>query len=295
MVTSVTYNNHMDLRTNKCGDYIVRMGKCARTPHSFNQEALNAARLIKEQAGEQDIWISYSGGIDSEFIIHTFLAAEIKFKVATAVMKHQENAYDLEHSRKFCKLLGLPLHEVVIDINSFLATELDHYATETKCVSPQFPVHMKLWDQLDGFIVAGHGDPIFKRVNNIWMFNVQEKEDSVYRYAKWRNRNMAPGFFAYTPELLLSFILEKEVSNMFITGKSAKINDIIQIKHNVYSKYYNISKREKKTGFEEINKLDDYYRNKLLTMFPDNNRKFSNPVENLIDQLWPRIDETDEH
>jgi len=260
MAASVSHNDHMTFSTNKSGGYAVRMGECTRTPFSFKEEAIHTAKLIKQKAGDQDIWLSYSGGIDSEFVVRTFLEAGIDFKIATAVMSNQENSYDLDHSRRFCKALGLHLHEVEIDVVEFFETDLESYAVNTTCVSPHFPVHMKLWDQLEGFIVAGHGDPIFKRINNVWYFQVQEKEDSVYRYAEWRDRKMAPGFYAYTPEILLSFILEKEISNMLITGMATKLDNVIQVKHNVYSKYYPITDRVKQTGFEKLKDLDLKHR-----------------------------------
>lgn len=287
MVASVSHNNHICFSNTVSGEYLVKMGRCSRTPLSFKYEAIHAAKLIKQKAGSKDIWLSYSGGIDSEFIVNTFIEAEVDFKIATAVMKGLVNNYDLEHSRKFCQQLGLNLVEIEIDIAEFFETELESYAINTQCVSPQFPVHMKLWNSLNGFIVAGHGDPIFKRVNNVWIFQIQEKEDSVYRYAEWQGRDMAPGFYAYTPELLLSFILEKEVSNLFITGKASKRNNIIDVKHNVYSKYYNLTKRDKKTGFEKINALDTYYRSKLESLMPQHNRKHLQTVDNLIEKLWP--------
>ena len=280
-----TYNNHMS-RYIKNDQYTVSMGRCDYIPASFKDEAIRAAHLIKEQARDRTIWISYSGGIDSEFIIRTFLEAGVDFKVATVVMKGETNDYDLQHSRSFCNNNNLKLHEYELDLKKFYETELMEYATSTRSISPQFPVHMWLWDQLDGYIVAGHGDPIFKKKDDGWKFQVQEKEDSVYRYAEWRNRDMAPGFFAYTPELLLSFMLEKEVSNMFLAPNKAKLHDIIQVKHSVYTKYYNIVERDKRTGFEKTSDLDLEYRQKLKSTI-DANGIFLQPIGDLLDRLWP--------
>ena len=278
-------HKHHIKNTKTDNEYIVKMGRCGSMPLNFKQEAINAAKLISKES--KDIWISYSGGIDSEFIIRTFIEAEINFKIATVVMKGEINDYDLQHSRDFCKSIGLPLHEFELDLELFYQNNLDEYAQNTRCVSPQFPVHMWLWDQLDGFIVAGHGDPIFKRKDDGWKFQIQEKEDSVYRYAEWRNRNMAPGFYAYTPELLLSFMLEKEVSNMFIAPNRAKLRDIIQVKHQVYSKYYPMTQRDKRTGFENVRNLDETYRTQLKNTIPGNG-VFLQPINELLDNLWPK-------
>lgn len=284
MSYKVTHNHHLSVRNTN--DYIVKLGRCENMPMDFKSEALRAAKLIAEES--DNIWISYSGGIDSEFIVRVFLEAGIDFRVATVVMKNETNDYDLQHSRNFCKSMGLKLHEFEIDLEEFYRNDLETYATATNCISPQFPVHMWLWDQLDGFIVAGHGDPIFKRKDSSWLLQIQEKEDSVFRYAKWRNRNMAPGFYVYTPELLLSFMLEKEVSNMFIAPNVAGLKDIIQVKHSVYSKYYDIIEREKRTGFESVNDLDIEYRTHLKNTIPGHG-VFLQPIKELLDRLWPKL------
>jgi len=284
MSYKVTHQNHLSIR--KTADYSVKIGRCNRMPMDFKSEALRAARLIAQE--NDNIWISYSGGIDSEFIICVFLEAGIDFKVATVAMKNKINEYDLQHSRSFCHRAGIKLHEFEIDVEEFYRNELETYAVATNCISPQFPVHMWLWDQLDGLIVAGHGDPIFKCKDREWYLQIQEKEDSVFRYAKWRDRNMAPGFYVYTPELLLSFMLEQEVSNMFLAPKRAGLKDIQQVKHLVYSKYYDINAREKQTGFEYIQDLDTKYRTDLKNKISGHG-VFLQPVRELLDRLWPNL------
>ncbi len=284
MSYKVTHNHHLSVR--KTTDYIVKLGRCENMPMDFKSEALRAAKLIAKESN--NIWISYSGGIDSEFIIQVFLEAGIQFRVATIVMKDGSNDYDLQHSRNFCKRMGIKLHEFEIDLEEFYKNDLETYAVATNCISPQFPVHMWLWDQLDGFIVAGHGDPIFKRKDSRWYLQIQKKEDSVFRYAQWRNRNMAPGFYVYTPELLLSFMLEKEVSNMFIAPKLAGLRDIAQVKHLVYSKYYDMVEREKRTGFELVDNLNNEYKIHLENTIPGHG-VFLQSVEDLLHRIWPKL------
>ena len=108
MSYKVTYQNHLSVKNTT--DYNVKMGRCNKMPMDFKSEALRAANLIAQES--DDIWISYSGGIDSEFIIRVFLEAGIRFRVATMVMKNETNDYDLQHSRSFCNSMGIKLHEL---------------------------------------------------------------------------------------------------------------------------------------------------------------------------------------
>lgn len=266
-------------------DYVVKMGKCSYVPKSFHEEALRAARLIHKNAKGKPIWISLSGGIDSEFVARVFLEANIPFNAATLVYDSNINEYDVNHCRDFCEKYDITLHEFNLDLEKFLDNEMFDYAFDLRSVSPQFPTHAFLWDKLDGFIVAGHGDPIFIKKNKQWFFQIQEKEDTIYRYLEDRKIDGATGFYAYTPELLLSFILEKEISNMFL---SPEYYDIVQVKYKVYENCYpDMVRREKKTGFELIDELDKSKRKELKDLLPMNGRVFLSPIQDFIKELWP--------
>ena len=96
--------------------YQVFMGKCSNFPSSFKEESLRAARIIKEKSKGKDIWISLSGGIDSEFIARIFLESNIPFKAATLVYKDGINQYDNNYCRKFCEEVGIDLVEYELDL-----------------------------------------------------------------------------------------------------------------------------------------------------------------------------------
>lgn len=291
------YNNHIkygyddnldyEFRKNKDQKYSLKFSKAQQTILTYKEECIRTARLIKEAAGSQTIWISYSGGIDSECVIKSFLEAGIDFKVVTTKFKGELNDYDLYYARKFCREHGVDLTEIEIDIEHFLENELEEYAFKLNCNSPIFPSHLKLWDSLDGFIVAGHGDPIFRRIEstNNWYFQVKENEDTVYRYFKWRNRTGAPGFYAYTPEMILSFMYTDEFGRLMTFGHSAKVAGITGTKEIILQKIFNTEKRHGSTGFEKINHLDKYYRAKLEDKIKTT--IWTQPVPNLIKALYP--------
>lgn len=305
MVAEVLHNNWIkwgfdnnydfSFRTNKKQKYSLQLSKCSRAIKSYKDESIASAKLIYEKASanNQDIWISNSGGIDSEYTARIFLEAGIPFKIATTVFKNNLNEYDVYHSRKFCQQFDLDLYEFELDIKKFLDNEMYDYAQKTACASPMFPSCFKLWDNLDGFIVAGHGDPIFKRTPNTneWKFRVKENEDSIYRYFVWRNRQGAPGFHAYTPEMFLSFIWEENISRLFLFGHRAKVSSATGQKEQVYNKYFPMTRRSEKDGFEEIKNIDSYYRSELEKLIPGNDI-FWMPIPEFIKVLWP--DEMDQ-
>ena len=218
-----------------------------------------------------------------------FLQEGISFKVLNAKFKYGYNKYDQEHLYRFIQKYNLDCTTIEINIENFLDTELLAYADATQSVSPQFPVNMKLWDAVDGYIVSGHGDPIIRRVpyTKDFFLQVQEKEDAIFRYFLWRGRDGCPGFYNYTPEILLSFIMESEVSRMLLFGYNARVSHIAGTKEIVYSKSCDLAKREAATGFEHIQHLDSKYRTILLERHSQASSVFKIPVNKLVDQLWP--------
>ena len=292
-----SYNNHIKYGYDKVYDYQFRsssdqtyslqFSKAKHTVLSYKDECIRTAHLIKERAGNQPIWISYSGGIDSECVIRSFMEAGIPFKVATTKFKGELNEYDLYFARKFCRENNIELHEIQIDIEKFLENDLETYAYALNCNSPIFPSHLKLWDQLDGYIVAGHGDPIFRRIEstNDWYFQVKENEDTVYRYFKWRNRDGAPGFYAYTPEILLSFMYTPEFTRLMTFGHRGKVMGITGTKENILERSFGTEHRTGSTGFEKIDHLDKQYRSYLESKITTT--VWTTPVNTFIKTLWP--------
>lgn len=262
------------------------MGK-STAPESFKIELLNTVKQIQENAGQQPILVSSSGGIDSELICRAFLEAKVPFQVINAKFKKDINLHDCQYVQKFCNQYDIKLYTHEIDIENFLDTKMYDYAQLTQSCSPQFPVHMHLWDQFDGFIVAGHGDPIFLRDvgQKDFYFQIQEKEDSVFRYFVERNRQGCPGFYVYRPELLLSYLLEPEIMKLFLFGKNAKLLNQKGQKELIYNKCFNLESRKEFTGFEHIQQLDKKHRELLSAQY--SNDQFKMSIRGLIDVLWP--------
>lgn len=280
--------NNLQFREHKDQCYTVEFGR-AETITNFKQESINAAKQIYKDANGKTIYISYSGGVDSEFIIHAFLEAKVPFEVITARFKHNINGYDFNHVARFASKYSFKLNILDVDIENFLETKMMEYAVATKCCSPQFPLHMYLWDSFDGFIVAGH-ELIFRRTppSKEFYFKTLEKEDSVHRYHIWRNRNGAPAFYFYTPELVLTFILESELLKLFTFGKVFQKSYSGNQKTKLYEKCFKMEKREPSTGFETIMNIDKKYRIILEKMFkfPPNHACMI-PIDILIKQLCP--------
>jgi len=280
--------NNFQFRENDDQQYTVEFGR-AKTITDFKQECINAAKQIRKDSNGKQIYISLSGGVDSEFLLRTFLESKVPFEAITAKFKNNANEYDQFYVDKLRLKYGFKVHTLDIDVEKFFETKMMDYAVPTQSLSPQFALHMYLWDSFDGFIVAGHEPEFIKEPwpSKAFTFEATEKQDSVHRYYIWRDRDGAPGFYFYTPEMVLTFMLEKEMLKLFSLGSMLKRNRGTTEKTRAYESYYDLEKRCTSTGFENIMDLDKKYRPALEKMFKSDKCKIS--LHDLFQQLDPDI------
>ncbi|MDX9730898.1 MAG: 7-cyano-7-deazaguanine synthase, partial [Bdellovibrionales bacterium] len=227
---TLTHRNHFEFgyngvpfseRNSADDEWFVRYGACERMPHSFYEECLKTARLIREST-TLPIDVLFSGGVDSEVALRAFLDAGIEVRVLSLRFARGLNAHDIEWVERVCSGLGVKARYVDLDLERFWETDAYDYAARTQCVSPQLVSTMWLADQTDGYCVLGSGENfIVKRLEesyipgespylrSIWDLFEKEKIASWYRHFLLQNRDAAPGFFQFTPEIMLSWFLDE--------------------------------------------------------------------------------------
>ncbi|MBK8202131.1 MAG: hypothetical protein IPK68_07390 [Bdellovibrionales bacterium] len=100
------YNNKPEaFRTNPEQNWWVKYGRSRRRPLSFRDECMETARTIRAKV-TGDIWILFSGGVDSETVLRSFLEAGISVKIAVARYKDQINLHDISWAVLTCNELG---------------------------------------------------------------------------------------------------------------------------------------------------------------------------------------------
>jgi hypothetical protein len=278
--------------------WFVRYGTCERRPLSFHDECLAAARTIRDSTA-LPIDVFFSGGIDSEVAMRSFLEAGIPIRVFCLKFANGLNSHDVEWAEKVCRKLGVSLKLVDLDILKFWENDGWDYATRTQCVSPQLLSTMWLADQTDGFCVLGSGENfIVKRVPNdyvsgespylrsVWDLFEKEKIAAWYRHFIVRGRDAAPGFFQYTPELMLSWFLDELGCNLWNDRIFGKRNSVSS-KQNFYRRHFEIEERPKYTGFEHIQDEDAKFRRELRTRFDGCDHIVLSPVPTLVRQMLP--------
>ena len=109
----------------------VAYGRCERPVADWRTECINTARLIREATSE-DLWVLFSGGIDSEVVVQSFMFAGIPFKVAITCFDSDLNRQDVRYAVKFCETHQIPYRLLKLDI-------IDFFESGRHSATPQLP------------------------------------------------------------------------------------------------------------------------------------------------------------
>jgi hypothetical protein len=233
--------------------------------------------------------ICFSGGIDSQTVIDTFLIAGVTPNVVIFNFLDDHNIQDVSHAIKFCETRNITPRLIDFDVIRFLNNELYNFATKYKISSPQFAVHLYLAGKLKDL---GYTSAIFGG-NNLCQFEDQtwyapaKEETDWYSYSKEINFPIIGNFWLQDWRLSLMatinmpYFIQNDKSHNYqvkITGYRNMGYDVIpqDQKYNGFEtvkKYY-----EEMTGdgwtFEHqfrnpIKKFAGIYVNKPISIAPE--------------------------
>lgn len=285
-------------RSSASEKWTVEYGRCKRNPNNFKLECLETARQIFQDADNQ-IVILFSGGVDSEVVVQSFLMAGIPFKVAVLRFKNGLNQHDISYAIKFCERNEVKFDIYELDILRFWENQLFEYADPTQCVSPLLLSTMWLVDQIDGYPVIGSGECLLVKerepdyvpgvspyLKSPWSLWEKEKIAAWYRHFIVRRRNGCPGFFQYTPEIILSYLQDPFVGRLInseIHGKLTTESSKLEI----YMQHFDLETRKKYTGFEMVSQFDPIYRAELMKKYSAYDQIVKTYTNDLFQKLSP--------
>lgn len=283
------YNDeYFNLRKSPTDIWNVTYGRCKRQPGNFREECVHAAKLIRQNTNS-DIYVLLSGGLDSEIVARSFIEADIDITCIIGRFNGFMNEHDIRYAINFCIEYEVKYEFLDINIIDFWKYKLYKYASSTGCISPQLPIVMYIADQVDGHAVLGSGECYLVQ-NHLHVFELWEKEKiaSWYRHFLINNKEGTPGFFQYTPELMLSFINDKIITE--IKDKCEGVSTYYE-KTKLYKEYWpELKDRKIYTGFEKYEELDyNLYRPYLEAKFGHYNQVAKTNISKLKDMLSPII------
>ncbi|PCI28447.1 hypothetical protein COB52_03680 [Candidatus Kaiserbacteria bacterium] len=244
----------------------VHYEKCLRQPFDFRTECIENAKAIARST-DLPIWVLYSGGADSEVVVRSFMAANIKFNVAIVRFAGGLNEHDTHYATELCDREKLCYQFFDIDIEEFFSSkQAFSYAEMAVCASPIMLYHFWAIDQIDGYPILGYGEPRFLKrdkadPSSIWDSVDEEVDSAAIRFLLARERAGCGSYFQYSSELMLSYLQDDLVIKM-IDNKLDGVSNSDDIKLDFYKQHFDMQDTPQHGfhGFEAVEDLIyDFY------------------------------------
>ncbi len=223
---------------------------------NFHTVSLEVAKQVYENR-QGKIYIMYSGGVDSEYVLSLFLSLKIEVIPVIIKLTPYYNEHDVKHAVDFCEAKKLKPVIVDIDFDHFITSgRILDIATEFKIGAYQLPSTFHCLGKLDGTVVMGsHGPPhmILDQKTNTWMVDEIEPLHTVLKYFEKNKIYGCPYFLVHTPEQYLSFLQHPIMENLANHGYPGKMGNN-STKGLVYNSIsgFDLTSRPKYTGYENI-------------------------------------------
>jgi len=194
--------------------YFIDSGKLTREPLPWRDECIATAQLIYEEAIGEIPFVLFSGGMDSQVVAESFRLSGVPFKIVIIRLTDSWNWHDIKFAIEWCDAYNIEPIILDIDVVKFWENDAWDIGSSIRAWSPQFCVTLWAMDQIEGFPVTGNGETVLERDNKV-PTKCWDIDHEAWRYtdkhAFIRNRNGAPSFFKYTPELKVSHLIDSEI------------------------------------------------------------------------------------
>lgn len=196
--------------------------------------------------------LCYSGGLDSEFVLSVLL--HLGMEVEVVIMNTQYNYHETKYAYKFCESKNITPTVVDLDYDWFVESgKLLEIAESMKCAQWQIAANMWLATQMTGTIITGNDPPHMKlnQKNNLWYLDEEEVIHSQFNFWKQHRLEGTPFLLSYTPEQMLSFLLDPTMEKLANHGFPGKLGTN-STKVHVFNKDsdFNLEQRVKQSGYE---------------------------------------------
>ncbi len=152
---------------------------------SLKEHCKLAIETMSPHIGENPA-ICFSGGIDSQTVVDSFLFAERTPEIVILKFQDNLNSQDVDHALAFCETRKLKPKIFDIDVIRFLNNKLYDFAISNGISSPQFATHLYFAEKLkySGYSSAIFGgNCLFQYDDGDWYTPTKEETDW-YKYAK---------------------------------------------------------------------------------------------------------------
>lgn len=257
-----TYSNEkFDRRTSPQQELRTVFSPINNTVQSFKQELLNNARSTIEHFDGKKFSLLFSGGMDSELVLRSYLELNHSFDVNIFRYENNYNIYDVSHAVVVCEALGVPYKIIDFNLEKYYESDAEEISELAQIDRPRALPQLKFIDYVDHIPIIGASDCRWYRehdnynTRSPWCVQCFEHDIGYSKYIREINRPAVAEWFKWTPGVVLSYTqlnwFKKLVTDQF-HGKLGTTSTKYYGYKEVYPELLN---RVKKTGFEYVDHL----------------------------------------
>jgi hypothetical protein len=247
----IVYNNY--LRSSGSGPtWNVEIDPPSRPVGTYFEETIRAAEMIWSQK-QGDLYLCYSGGLDSEFALSVL--RHLGMTVTPVIMCTQYNQIERQYAFDYCDAHNIKPVVINLDLDEFINSgEMLEIAKSIQCGAWQIASNMWLTSQLDGTVITGECPPHLKKVENIWYHDEDQIYHSTVTYFKNNGIYGTPFFMNYTAEMVYAFLTDPTITNLAnnrIYGKLGSHSSKVHVYNNNGNSFV-LENRTKLHGYETV-------------------------------------------
>jgi hypothetical protein len=301
MPMEITKNNYL-YGTGHGDTWHVNVDPPTKKVKTYFEETLDAVEYVyANKTGK--FQVLYSGGLDSQYVCEVLLHLKMPFDPIIIELTDNDgnvlNQHDIVYAYEFCKSKNI--EPVIYKLNFYDFVESGRnveIAESVTCCSFALPATMHVASQLDGFTLLGNDPPYmrYEKDIDIWVLEELEYIHSLQRYYKKYNVNGCPFLLSYTPEMMLSFLLDPNIVKLGTgqlpgkTGSNSTKSHVFNNGSNFGMPVYDFvtQKRIKFTGYEQIYHSDimDHPNMKIFDEFKKKwNGEYLEPYTDAVKRL----------
>ncbi len=265
----LTKNNYL-YGTGHGDTWHVNIDPPSKKVKTYFEETLDAVEYVyANKTGK--FQVLYSGGLDSQYVCEVLLHLKMPFDPIIIELIDNDgnvlNHHDIVYAYEFCK--NKNIEPIIYKLNFYDFVDSGRnveIAESVTCCSFALPATMHVASQLDGFTLLGNDPPYMRYEKDIdlWVLEELEYIHSLQRYYKKYNANGCPFLLSYTPEMMLSFLLDPSIVKLGTgqlpgkTGSNSTKSHVFNNGSNFDMPTYDFMtmNRIKFTGYEQIFRSD---------------------------------------
>jgi hypothetical protein len=222
---------------------------------SFKEELINAAKSVIDHYTAKPS-ILFSGGLDSDIMLRSFLLAGARPNVYIYRYEKDYNIYDVSYAVTICSMLNIDYKIIDFNLEKFFSTDAERLAELAQIDRPRALPYCSFLEQTDGLPILGASDLSIHRTNDnyttkgSWAVRCWEHDVAWSKFIRTINKPAVGEWFKWTPGLVMSYTKTKWCQKLINDKFPGKLG-VNSTKIEGYREAYpDLIDRKKQTGFE---------------------------------------------